>query len=79
MAELGFKLSYDQRPVLATKVAIWIGNDSSLVEIPLVYGHLLKLHISPGGLITINYSHVSLNSILSDCFTLSSSLELRGI
>lgn len=71
MAELGLKLSYDQRPELAAKVTIWIGNDLSLVQIPLVYGHLLKLQTSPEGLITVNYSYVSLNSFLSDCFTLS--------
>ena len=71
MAELGLNLSYDQRPELAAKVTIWIGNDLSLVQIPLVYGHLLKLQTSPEGLITVNYSYVSLNSFLSDCFTLS--------
>lgn len=71
MAELGLKPSYDQRPELAAKVTIWIGNDLSLVQIPLVYGHLLKLQTSPEGLITVNYSYVSLNSFLSGCFTLS--------
>lgn len=64
MAELGLKLSYNQRPELAAKVAIWIGNDLSLVQIPLVYGHLLKLQTSPEGLITINYSYVSLNFLI---------------
>ena len=42
---MGIQISNDQRPGLAIKVAIWIGIDSSLVEILFVYRHFFFLLI----------------------------------